>query len=86
MYFKLGVYRILERDIKYIRWFSNGKQMPEVSSAVVCFRDGEEITIERVPIEDRKKIEEWWDKDIERTMYPFGCRPNYKTVVKEEEK
>lgn len=81
MYFKLGAYRILERDIKYIKWAQqdDGKWM-----ATICFRDGEEITIFDIDPSEKNKIEGWWDKDIERTMYPFGCRPNYNTVAKEE--
>jgi hypothetical protein len=65
MYFKLGDYRILERDIKYIRWELRGDGYWR---ATVCFRDGEELTVFDITKEEHDKIEEWWDKDIEKAM------------------
>ena len=83
MYFKLGDYRILERDIKYIRWT---RQDDGDWTATICFsfRDGEELTIFDIDESEKNKIEEWWDRDIERTMFPFKCLPDYNTVSKEE--
>lgn len=65
MYFKLGVYRILERDIKYLKW----EQQPNSDwIAKICFRDGEEITVPFIPELEKNALEEYWDKDIERGM------------------
>ena len=78
MYFKLGDYRVLERDIKYIKWV----QQPNNDwSARICFRDGEELSILFISDAEKNKIEEWWDKDIEKAMSYF-----YYANTKEEEK
>lgn len=82
MYFKLGICRVLERDIRYVNWV---QQNDDDWTATIRFRDGEEIIIYDIDPSEKNKIEEWWDKEIERTMYPFGCRPNHNTVAKEEE-
>lgn len=65
MYFKFGDYRVLERDIKYIKWEQMGR---DNWSATICFRDGEEITVSFIPEIEKNKIEEYWNKDIERAM------------------
>lgn len=70
MYFKLGAYRILERDIKYIKW---EQQRGDNWTATICFRDGEELTIFDITGDEKNKIEEYWDKDIERcTSYLYN--------------
>ena len=78
MYFKLGDYRILERDIKYVRWTlqDDGKW-----TATICFRDGEGALIYDIYPSEKNKIEEWWDKDIEKAMSYL-----YYTDAKEETK
>lgn len=80
MYFKLGDYRVLERDIKYIKWDQKGR---DNWSATICFRDGEEITVTFIPEDEKNKIEELWDADIERTTCRYGYFPN--NAAKEEE-
>ena len=67
MYFKLGDYRILERDIKYIKWVNRPNKEDEWA-ATICFRDGEELTVFDITKDEKDKIEEWWDKDIEKAM------------------
>lgn len=73
MYFKLGKYRILERDIKYVRWTH---QDDGGWTATICFRDGEEITIFDIDPSEKNKIEELWDADIERATCRYGYFPN----------
>ena len=80
MYFKLGVYRILERDIKYIKWVNRPNKEDEWA-ATICFRDGEELTIFDIDDAEKSKIEEYWDKDIERCMSYL-----YNTNTEEETK
>lgn len=77
MYFKLGKYRILERDIKYIKW---EQQNDDNWAATICFRDGEELTIFDIDDAEKSKIEEYWDKDIERcTSYLYNTNTEEET-------
>ena len=61
MYIKLGNCRIQEGDIKYLNWTStthtgNTRDI----SAVIRFRDGEEIKIMNISEEEKQNVEQFW--------------------------
>lgn len=61
MFIKLGNCRIRESDIKYIKWTSTVHSNNERDiTAVICFHDGEEITINRIPEEEKNIVDEYW--------------------------
>ena len=65
MYIKLGNCRIQERDIKYIRWSSttHSNNTSDIS-AVIRFRDGEEIKIMNISDEEKQNVDQYWSDEF----------------------
>lgn len=61
MFIKLGNCRIQETDIKYINWTSttHSNNTRDIS-AVICFRDGEEIKIMNISEEEKQNVDQYW--------------------------
>lgn len=65
MYIKLGNCRIQERDIKYIKWTSttHSNNTKDIS-AVIRFRDGEEIKIMNISDEEKQIVDQYWSDEF----------------------
>lgn len=65
MFIKLGGCYIHERDIKYIKWTSTThSDNTRDISAVICFRDGEEIKIMNISDEEKQNVDQYWSDEF----------------------
>lgn len=65
MYIKLGNCRIQERDIKYLKWTSTTHSDNTMDiSAVIRFRDGEEIKITNISEEEKQNVDQYWSDEF----------------------
>ena len=65
MFIKLGNCRLLERDIKYIKWTSTTHSDNTTDiSVIVRFRDGEEIKITNISEEEKRNVDQFWSDEF----------------------
>ena len=80
MYIKLGNCRIREIDIKYLKWTStthsdNSRDI----SAIIRFRDGEEIKIMNISEEEKQNVDQYWSDEfinIASGLHKFVTKEN----------
>lgn len=65
MYIKLGNCYIRENDIKHLEWThtTHSNNTSDIS-AIVRFRDGEEVKIMNISAEEKKNIEQYWSDEF----------------------
>lgn len=84
MYIKLGNCRIQERDIKYIKWTSttHSNNTRDIS-AVIRFRDGEEIKIMNISDEEKQIVDQYWSDEFYQYSR-WSAQISYKGVNENE--